>query len=212
MCKRKPKNEDDYWKPNRHTLHSRQQRRRLLLKTRRGLDQWQSDYLLVDCPERCLHWEYLEMVLQYGFVTLFVSAFPLAPLFALLNNVIEIRLDAYKFTATYKRPISEKGVDLGIWLTILDMISRFAVLTNVGASLIIHEVYGTLCVYAGVRDSVHIRFRAEDVVQMGVQQRWHTEWICRLLTVLLCVELARSERVRHECRGILPVGTSRCTH
>ena len=37
------------------------------------------------------------MVLQYGFVTLFVSAFPLAPLFALLNNLIEIRLDAYKF-------------------------------------------------------------------------------------------------------------------
>ena len=34
--------------------------------------------------------EYLEMVIQYGFITIFVSAFPLAPLFALLNNIIEV--------------------------------------------------------------------------------------------------------------------------
>ena len=41
--------------------------------------------------------EYLEMVLQFGFITIFVAAFPLAPLFALLNNWVEIRLDAQKF-------------------------------------------------------------------------------------------------------------------
>ena len=34
--------------------------------------------------------EYLEMMIQYGFVTLFVSAFPLAPLLALLNNIWEV--------------------------------------------------------------------------------------------------------------------------
>lgn len=30
-------------------------------------------------------------VVQFGFVSLFVAAFPLAPLFALLNNIIELR-------------------------------------------------------------------------------------------------------------------------
>ena len=35
-------------------------------------------------------------VIQYGFITIFVSAFPLAPLFALFNNVFELRLDAKK--------------------------------------------------------------------------------------------------------------------
>ena len=39
--------------------------------------------------------EYLELAIQYGFITLFVAAFPLAPLFALLNNIMEIRLDAH---------------------------------------------------------------------------------------------------------------------
>jgi anoctamin-7 len=36
------------------------------------------------------------LVLQFGFITIFVAAFPIAPLFALLNNWIEIRLDARK--------------------------------------------------------------------------------------------------------------------
>ena len=30
-------------------------------------------------------------VIQYGFATMFVVAFPIAPLFALLNNIVEIR-------------------------------------------------------------------------------------------------------------------------
>ena len=34
--------------------------------------------------------EYLELVIQYGFVTMFSAAFPLAPLFALLNNIMEV--------------------------------------------------------------------------------------------------------------------------
>lgn len=36
------------------------------------------------------------LVLQFGFITIFVAAFPIAPLFALLNNWVEIRLDAKK--------------------------------------------------------------------------------------------------------------------
>ena len=43
----------------------------------------------------CLN-EYLELAIQYGFITLFVAAFPLAPFFAFINNIVEIRLDATK--------------------------------------------------------------------------------------------------------------------
>ena len=43
--------------------------------------------------------EYLEMVIQFGFCTIFVIALPLAPLFALLNNIAEIRIDANKLLA-----------------------------------------------------------------------------------------------------------------
>lgn len=46
-------------------------------------------------------------------VTLFVASFPLAPLFALLNNIIEIRLDAKKFVTELRRPIAAKAKDIG---------------------------------------------------------------------------------------------------
>lgn len=52
-------------------------------------------------------------VIQFGFVSLFVASFPLAPLFALLNNVIEIRLDAKKFVTELRRPDSIRAKDIG---------------------------------------------------------------------------------------------------
>lgn len=53
------------------------------------------------------------LVLQFGFVTIFVAAFPLAPLFALLNNVLEIRLDARKLVCSYRRPVGVRVPNIG---------------------------------------------------------------------------------------------------
>lgn len=61
----------------------------------------------------------LSAVLQFGFTTIFVAAFPLAPLLALLNNIIEIRLDAYKFVTQWRRPMPARATDIGLcdfWL------------------------------------------------------------------------------------------------
>jgi len=69
-------------------------------------------------------------VIQYGFVTIFVAAFPLAPFFALLNNWVEIRLDAHKFVAVFRRPVAERAQDIGAWYTILEVVSKLAVVTN----------------------------------------------------------------------------------
>ena len=70
-------------------------------------------------------------VLQFGFITIFVAAFPLAPLFALLNNWIEIRLDAQKFVCETRRPVAERSQDIGVWFTILDALAQLAVISNV---------------------------------------------------------------------------------
>jgi hypothetical protein len=59
--------------------------------------------------------EYLEMILQYGFLVLFVAAFPLAPLFALLNNLLEIRLDAKKLVFNFRRPPAMRAEDIGVY-------------------------------------------------------------------------------------------------
>ncbi|XP_012221258.1 anoctamin-1 isoform X2 [Linepithema humile] len=92
--------------------------------------QWVRDYKLVQWGPRSLFPEYLEMVLQYGFVTIFVAAFPLAPFFALLNNIFEMRLDAKKLVTMYRRPVGQRVRNIGIWYRILDSISKLSVITN----------------------------------------------------------------------------------
>ncbi|XP_017770278.1 PREDICTED: anoctamin-4-like [Nicrophorus vespilloides] len=92
--------------------------------------RWEEDYHLQDAGRLALFDEYLEMILQYGFVTLFVAAFPLAPLCALLNNIAEIRLDAYKMVTQARRPLAERVEDIGAWYGILRVITYAAVVSN----------------------------------------------------------------------------------
>ncbi|XP_030628238.1 anoctamin-2b [Chanos chanos] len=90
--------------------------------------QWTLDYDLE--PFEGLTPEYMEMIIQFGFVSLFVASFPLAPLFALLNNVIEIRLDAKKFVTELRRPDAVRAKDIGTWYNILSGMGKFSVIIN----------------------------------------------------------------------------------
>ncbi|XP_066493421.1 anoctamin-7-like [Tiliqua scincoides] len=113
-------------------LKAWQQKRRLAQVRGAQLCQeprrWEEDYELVPCEG--LFEEYLEMVLQFGFITIFVAAFPLAPLFALLNNWVEIRLDAQKFVCEYRRPVAERAQDISIWFFLLDVLAQVSVVIN----------------------------------------------------------------------------------
>jgi len=73
------------------------------------------------------------MVIQYGFITLFVVAFPLTPLFALVNNILEVHVDSFKVSDTivldipwltrghkqicigHRRPFPHRAVNIGSW-------------------------------------------------------------------------------------------------
>uniref|UniRef100_A0A669C8Q8 Anoctamin n=1 Tax=Oreochromis niloticus TaxID=8128 RepID=A0A669C8Q8_ORENI len=90
--------------------------------------QWNLDYALA--PFEGLTPEYMEMIIQFGFVSLFVASFPLAPLFALLNNIIEIRLDAKKFVTELRRPVAARAKDIGIWYNVLSGMGKFSVIIN----------------------------------------------------------------------------------
>uniref|UniRef100_A0A8D3CBG6 Anoctamin n=1 Tax=Scophthalmus maximus TaxID=52904 RepID=A0A8D3CBG6_SCOMX len=92
------------------------------------LMRYETDHFLE--PFAGLTPEYMEMIIQFGFVTLFVASFPLAPLFALLNNIIEIRLDAKKFVAELRRPVAARAKDIGIWYNILRGVAKVAVIIN----------------------------------------------------------------------------------
>jgi anoctamin-7 len=97
--------------------------------------------------------------LQFGFITSFVAAFPLGPLFALLNNWIEIRLDAQKLVndtrfvylvylnitrvyiiINFRRPLGQRASKIGIWADILEYLVTIAVICNVNCLNIVINI------------------------------------------------------------------------
>ncbi|KAJ3089223.1 Anoctamin-7 [Quaeritorhiza haematococci] len=74
--------------------------------------------------------DYLAKVIQFSYVTIFVTAFPIGPFFAWINNVIELRGDALKLLLMHQRLIPERAQDIGIWFTILRFVAVIAVTTN----------------------------------------------------------------------------------
>lgn len=86
----------------------------LFLKHEKSPDGQQAGYIQVASFLNKIDTFVFFLVIQFGFVTLFVASFPLAPLFALLNNIIEIRLDAKKFVTELRRPVAARAKDIGM--------------------------------------------------------------------------------------------------
>lgn len=93
-------------------------------------EDWLQNYQLNEVNIFSLFNEFLEMVIQYSFTTIFVAAFPLAPLLAFFNNLIEIRYDAVKMVKLQRRMVPRKAKDIGIWLQVLEAIGILAVIAN----------------------------------------------------------------------------------
>merc|ERR1711871_242151 len=74
--------------------------------------------------------DYAEMIVQFGFASLFVVAFPLAPLLAAINNHVEIRVDAFKLLHLQKRAEPKGAEDIGTWYNILEIMATCGVITN----------------------------------------------------------------------------------
>ncbi|XP_022647193.1 anoctamin-8-like isoform X2 [Varroa destructor] len=74
--------------------------------------------------------DYLGMFIQFGYVVLFSSAFPLAALCALVNNLVKIRSDAFKLCAIFQRPFGEPAENIGSWQDAMEVMGMIAVLVN----------------------------------------------------------------------------------
>ncbi|RHZ74109.1 hypothetical protein Glove_227g16 [Diversispora epigaea] len=98
-------------------------------RANKEVPQWAHDERLVHV-DSAIRSEYEEMIIQFGFISLFGPAFPLAALFAWINNTTEIRLDAFKYVSTLQRPVGFQVQDIGMWEKIMGIISFLAVLTN----------------------------------------------------------------------------------
>ncbi|XP_017906865.1 PREDICTED: anoctamin-8 isoform X2 [Capra hircus] len=74
--------------------------------------------------------DYQEMFVQFGYVVLFSSAFPLAALCALINNLIEIRSDALKLCTGLQRPFGQRVESIGQWQKVMEAMGVLAIVVN----------------------------------------------------------------------------------
>lgn len=70
------------------------------------------------------------MLVQMGYVVLFSAAFPLAGICALVNNLMEIRSDAFKLAHVHQRPFGQRVANIGTWQNALSVLSLAAVIVN----------------------------------------------------------------------------------
>nr|CAD7262586.1 unnamed protein product [Timema shepardi] len=88
--------------------------------------------------------DHLEIFIQLGYVVLFSSAFPMAAFCAFLNNLIEIRSDAFKLCFIFQRPFGQRVSSIGTWQNAMEVMGLIAVLVNcalIGLSGQVHRMF-----------------------------------------------------------------------
>jgi hypothetical protein len=78
--------------------------------------------------------EYRELVLMYGHLVLFASAFPLAPLLCLVSTALELRVDADKYCEA-RRPLPRAARYHPLWLQCAELLTTAAIVNNVALVL-----------------------------------------------------------------------------
>lgn len=59
--------------------------------------------------------EYIELLVQFGYLSLFSCVYPLTAVLLLINNLTEIRSDAYKICNLFRKPFSPLAANMGVW-------------------------------------------------------------------------------------------------
>ncbi|GFG34765.1 hypothetical protein Cfor_04644 [Coptotermes formosanus] len=76
--------------------------------------------------------DYLEMFIQFGYVFLFSSVYPIAAVWAVVNNVLEIRADAFKLCRLCQRPMGRRVKNIGAWQRAFEAVGAMSIMTNCG--------------------------------------------------------------------------------
>lgn len=79
--------------------------------------------------------EFLELWIQFGYVTLFTCIYEWAPVCALIATLIEIRNDAHKFCNLLQRPIPSIAENIGYWDNAFSLLAFLSIPTSVAMAV-----------------------------------------------------------------------------
>uniref|UniRef100_A0A1A9X2A0 Anoctamin n=1 Tax=Glossina brevipalpis TaxID=37001 RepID=A0A1A9X2A0_9MUSC len=142
------------------------------------------------------------MLVQMGYVVLFSAAFPLAGICALINNLMEIRSDAFKLAHVHQRPFGQRVANIGTWQNALSLLSLAAVIVNcalIGLSGQVSRLWPGLT----TAQTIILIVTLEHIM---LALRSALTWLLPELPSWLAAEIARAEHCRREmqCKGTSP--------
>ena len=74
--------------------------------------------------------DYYDMVIQFGYISLFAVAFPLSGMISLVLNFIEFKSSLFKLRSVFRRSVPEAVNGIGSWLGAIKTISYLSIITN----------------------------------------------------------------------------------
>lgn len=74
--------------------------------------------------------EYIELLVQFGYLSLFSCVYPLTAVLLLINNLTEIRSDAYKICKLFRKPFCPPVANMGVWQIAFEVLSFVSVISN----------------------------------------------------------------------------------
>lgn len=74
--------------------------------------------------------EYIELLVQFGYLSLFSCVYPLTAVLLLINNLTEIRSDAYKMCKLFRKPFCPPVSNMGVWRIAFEVLSFVSVVSN----------------------------------------------------------------------------------
>eukprot|EP00924_Labyrinthula_sp_SR-Ha-C_P009697 maker-scaffold_22-augustus-gene-3.59-mRNA-1 protein AED:0.56 eAED:0.56 QI:0/0/0/0.5/1/0.5/2/0/639 len=122
--------------------------------------------------------EYLDLAIQFGYMVLFIAAFPLAPALAMLSRSIEVWINATAILIKSRRPLLERAAGLGSWLEIFYVLLYIGIVLNAAILafssnevLPINKIEVRVCAFLGI---ICLKYIVKYIVQCLVPEvpRW----------------------------------------
>ncbi|TDH66051.1 hypothetical protein CCR75_007129 [Bremia lactucae] len=82
--------------------------------------------------------DYLDACIQFSYVMMFTVVWPLLPLPAFINNILEVRGDAFRLLFANRRPMPRRDTSIGEWATVLAYANIVGVTVVSGFVVIYH--------------------------------------------------------------------------
>lgn len=93
--------------------------------------------------------DYLDACIQFSYVVMFTVVWPLLPLPAFVNNLLEVRGDAFRLLFAHRRPMPRRDTSIGEWVTVLSYANIIGVTVVMGFIVAYHWGYFmTTCNFA----------------------------------------------------------------